>query len=417
MFGLFKYLKGTKIRVRIASIPAIALMFIFAIYGSSFIPNGWMFTTGILAIMTVVGYTYSRAISFSILNEIEALKKIIKEVGEGNLSVVIGDELRTKDEFGDFALAMEKTLLRLNTYQSYIDEIVIVLKKMAEGNMKLELNQAYDREFVSIKKALLDISSSLNGTLKKIDVSSDIVASDAENMQTIATKVLNGASEEAAAIEELTASIDEITNQVSENTEGAVEAKNKVTDMMGGISVNNENMAHLLKAMADIRSSSNEIVNVIQTIEGIAKQTNLLSLNASIEAARAGEMGRGFGVVAGEIGNLAAQSVNAVKETSRLIENTIKAVENGVVLANESAKSSREVADAAKSITGIMDDIASSSEAQNELLHQFSGAIEQIAVVAEGNKSVAIESASMSEELAKEAYHLQAMIDEFELYE
>lgn len=417
MFYVLKNLKRSKIRLRIASMSALALLFLILMYSISFISERWIFKLVIFLAAAIAGYLYTRFISFSILTEINNLKTIIIEVGEGNLEAKVDDSVKTKDEFGDFALAMEKTLARLNTYQSYIDEIAEVLTKMAEGNMVLELKQNYDGGFSVIKEALLNISSSLNKTLKNMDKSSDIVASDAENMQAIAVQVLNGASEEAAAIEELTASIDEITNQVAENAQGAVDAKNKAVDMMDGIAVNTNNMNHLLKAMEDIRSSSNEIVNVIQTIEGIANQTNLLSLNASIEAARAGEMGRGFGVVAGEIGSLAAQSVNAVKETSRLIENTIRAVENGVTLANESAKSSKEVADTANSITGIMEDMAISSKAQNELLHQFSGAIEQIAVVAEGNKSIAASSASMSEELAKEAYHLQAMIDEFRLYE
>jgi len=371
----------------------------------------------IFIIAAIVGYIYAKLISLSILGEIKSLKSIMIKVAEGDLSVIVEDSVKTKDEFGDFAKAMEKTLIQLNTYQSYINEIAVVLNKMAEGKMELELHQTYDGQFMTIKKALNGISTSLNHTLTEINTSSDKVAKEAENMQITATDVSNGTTEEAATIEELTASIQAITSQVSINAEGAVDAKSKISNMADTATMNNEKMTHLLGAMEDIHSSSNEIVNIIQTIEGIARQTNLLSLNASIEAARAGEMGKGFAVVAGEIGNLANQSVNAVKITSQLIENTIHAVEHGVNLAGESAKSSHEVAIVAKDITKIMDDITENSQSQSELLQQFADAVEQIAVVVDENKAAAISSAQMSEVLTKEAVHLKQMIDQFELYE
>ncbi|WP_312371016.1 methyl-accepting chemotaxis protein [Lachnoclostridium sp.] len=417
MKHILERVKNVGIRIRIASLSTVAILFLIMMLFLSFMNDKVVLKILIFIIAAIVGYIYAKLISLSILGEIKSLKSIMIKVAEGDLSVIVEDSVKTKDEFGDFAKAMEKTLIQLNTYQSYINEIAVVLNKMAEGKMELELHQTYDGQFMTIKKALNGISTSLNHTLTEINTSSDKVAKEAENMQITATDVSNGTTEEAATIEELTASIQAITSQVSINAEGAVDAKSKISNMADTATKNNEKMTHLLGAMEDIHSSSNEIVNIIQTIEGIARQTNLLSLNASIEAARAGEMGKGFAVVAGEIGNLANQSVNAVKITSQLIENTIHAVEHGVNLAGESAKSSHEVAIVAKDITKIMDDITENSQSQSELLQQFADAVEQIAVVVDENKAAAISSAQMSEVLTKEAVHLKQMIDQFELYE
>lgn len=417
MKRILERLKNVGIRIRIASLSTVAIMFLIMMLFLSFMNDKVILKVVIFIIASIVGYIYTKLVSLSILGEIKNLKSIMIKVAEGDLSVIVEDSIKTKDEFGDFAKAMEKTLIQLNTYQSYIDEIAVVLNKMAEGKMELELHQSYDGQFMVIKKALYGISTSLNSTLKEINTSSDKVAKEAENMQIAATDVSNGTTEEAATIEELTATIQAITSQVSINAEGAVDAKSKISNMADTATINNENMTHLLGAMEDIRSSSNEVVNIIQTIEGIARQTNLLSLNASIEAARAGEMGKGFAVVASEIGNLANKSVNAVKITSQLIENTIQAVEHGVNLTGESAKSSNEVAIVAKDITKIMDDITDNSQSQSELLQQFADAVEQIAVVVDGNKAAAVSSAQMSEVLTKEAVHLKQMIDQFELYE
>ena len=83
-------------------------------------------------------------------------------------------------------------------------------------------------------------------------------------------------------------------------------------------------MRELVSAMEEINNCSDAIRTIIGNIEQIADQTSLLSLNASIEAARAGEMGRGFGVVAGEVGNLSKESVAAVQKSTELIQNSPK---------------------------------------------------------------------------------------------
>ena len=85
-------------------------------------------------------------------------------------------------------------------------------------------------------------------------------------------------------------------------------------------------MQEMLSAMEDISNTSGEIGKIIKTIEDIAFQTNMLSLNAAVEAARAGAAGKGFAVVADEVRNLAAKSADASKNTSALIEGALQAL-------------------------------------------------------------------------------------------
>ncbi|MDD2968501.1 MAG: methyl-accepting chemotaxis protein [Lachnospiraceae bacterium] len=416
METLINRMKDMRIRLRIAALPAVAVSFLTIQFLLSIVFNNRILMSVIYVIAVITGYLFSKLISKSILIKISSVKEPLEEIASGNLNVRIDASSKTKDEFGDLAVSIEKTLLQLNLYSSYINEIAEILTQLANGNMKLQIRSSFDGEFHKIKDALLSISSSLNKTLQTIETSSETVADKSEIMYDSAARLSDGTSDQSSSIQELTASIQEITHQVSNNATNALDARNKVTGMADTVNQNNTEIQDLLKAMDDIKLSTNEIIKIIQTIENIASQTNLLSLNASIEAARAGELGRGFAVVAGEIGNLANQSVDAVKMTSTLISNTVSAVEKGAEIADHTASSSSALAEIATDITGIMDQISEGSQTQSDLLKQFSSAVEQIATVVNHNAENASETAEISNSLKSEAYHLKQLVEQFELY-
>ena len=409
-------LKNVSVRKRVISLSILAMVFLILQFIVSIITNSIIPSIIIFILALIIGNRTAVAVIRSITQEIESIEELMNEVSNGNLNVTISEDLKTEDEFGVLLLSIEKTIHELNRYDAYINDITDNLDRLADGKMKLNLSRSYTGQFSKVKDGLALISESLNNTLSKITASTELVTSEADNMYESAIHLSDGTSDQSSAIEELTASIQEITNQVSNNATGALDARNKVVSMSETVNDNNSKMQELLQAMEDIKASSNEIINITKTIEGIATQTNLLSLNASIEAARAGEMGKGFAVVAGEIGNLANQSVEAVKMTSSLIENTIKAVEKGASIADTTAVASNDLADVATDITEIMDTISTGSQSQSDLLQQFSSAVEQIATVVDRNTVAANESTGISEKLKEESNDLKDLIEQFELY-
>lgn len=224
-----------------------------------------------------------------------------------------------------------------------------------------------------------------------------------------------GATEQAAAAEELAAVIEDISQQIISNVSSTSKVNMSVTTVVNEAEVSNRRMQEMLSAMQDIRQSSNEISKIISAIEDISFQTNILSLNAAVEAARAGENGRGFAVIAAEIRNLAAKSAEASHNTTSLIAASLKAVEHGTRISGETAVSLKNVLDGIKEVEMIIEQISSASDDQARSVEQVHQSITQISDVVQLNSATAEESAAASEELSAQALLLKELIGSFRL--
>ena len=175
-------------------------------------------------------------------------------------------------------------------------------------------------------------------------------------------------------------------------------------------------MQQLEKEMLHIKEISSEIENIIASIEDIASQTNLLSLNASIEAARAGEAGRGFAVVADQIGKLATDSAQAAVTTKDLIEKTIQEIDKGNKITADTAKAFDGIIEGMQEIANIARTNAETSQTQAQALKQVEEGIEQISAVTQRNAASSEESSAISEQLAGKAMELDKLVNRFKLY-
>ena len=178
-----------------------------------------------------------------------------------------------------------------------------------------------------------------------------------------------------------------------------------------------QKMEEMSKAMAEITEKSNEIGKIIKTIDDIAFQTNILSLNAAIEAARAGAAGKGFAVVADEVGNLAQKSAKAAKNTGELIEETKDAVERGARITRETGESLSAVVERAGKINDMIFEITKETERESQSVGQLTRGMEQISSVVQTNSATAEESAASSEELSAQASLLDKLVSKFRLQE
>ncbi|MDD4781368.1 MAG: methyl-accepting chemotaxis protein [Tissierellia bacterium] len=339
--------------------------------------------------------------------------KITNKLADGELDVSI--DVKSNDEIGELAKSIYSLTNRLKSYIVYIDESVDVLNDISNGNLVMELKNDYQGEFAKLKGALYNVSNTLKETIGKIKTSADSINANAEQVSSGSQVLAQGTTEQASAIEELSAEINEIYSTIIENANNAENAGKIALESSYEIDRGNEKMREMLTAMDEISESSNEIYKIIKVIDDIAFQTNILALNAAVEAARAGSAGKGFAVVADEVRNLAGKSAEAAKQTTVLIESSINAINKGTALADETGKSLEEIVNKAKLTGDLVKGIVESSTQQTVSVNQIKGGIEQISSVVQENAATAEASASNSEELSGQSHILKDLVSQFEV--
>lgn len=256
-------------------------------------------TLAVIAAVLLVSIIISILISRFISNNTAKLASGFKRAAEGDLTVVM--DIKSKDEFGklgnNFNLMMEK----MRTLISNVKQSSYTVGSTSDSilHMTKETNSAMNE----VSQTIQEVAKGSQEQAMEIDKNSNLI------------------NDLAKALEDIYNSVVEVNKLASDTEEQGNNGLKQVNILIDASRRNNMESENVGRIISQVKTSSDEINVITDTIEKIAEQTNLLALNAAIEAARAGESGRGFSVVADEIRKLAEQSSEATKNINKLILN------------------------------------------------------------------------------------------------
>ena len=255
--------------------------------------------------------------------------------------------------------------------------------------------------------------AAISGKLSEV---ADDVSVKATGFTTTSGQLADGASKQAASIEETSASLEEITSMTRRNAEAADNAKQIAGRTRAAVDNGTAGMQRMTAAMDGIKTSSGEIAKIIKTIDEIAFQTNILALNAAVEAARAGEAGAGFAVVAEEVRALAQRSATAARETAAKIEVALQKSNEGATTSVEVAAMLTDIVGQVRTMDTLVVEIAKASVEQTQGLDQITKAMTEMDRVTQANAATAEESASVAHELSTQSVQLGTAVQQLNAF-
>jgi len=246
------------------------------------------------------------------------------------------------------------------------------------------------------------VSEVRESSLKLTEISETIDASS--------RSIAQGASEQAASMEETSAMLKDISEKARQNTQTVSSAQKLMDETSRIVVTTDKSLKGLRSAMKEVSEASVKTARIVQTIDAIAFQTNLLALNAAVEAARAGEAGVGFAVVADEVRNLAQKSAEASKSTQDIISSSVENIRKSTEYATSSDEAFAVFSNIARQLAGQLKIIEESSQEQNQGIAEIERGVDSINTVIQSNAASAEETAAVTTELTQMSKDIAAFV-------
>ncbi|KUJ73979.1 hypothetical protein AVO42_00735 [Thiomicrospira sp. XS5] len=334
----------------------------------------------------------------SIITEINAVMEHMRQ-GEFQHRVQVSAS-------GDLDSLKQRINESLSTLDEAVSDITRVVVAQSEGDLTQTIDAEYQGDLMRLKNAVNQSLQKLSDIVSQSIITSQVVNTASEEVAKGALDLSSRVQEQAAAIEQTSATMDEMNSAVQNNTDNSQQAASVAQKVQTESEQASKVMQQTITAMNTIQESSHKISEIVTLIDSIAFQTNLLALNAAVEAARAGDHGRGFAVVAGEVRALAQKSADAAKEINSLITESVQRIDEGTHLAGESGEVIGNITQMINEMSLMINQIAQASTEQAQGVEQVHKAIGEIDATTQQNAALVEETSAAAESMSEQATDL-----------
>lgn len=362
-------------------------------------------------IAVVIAIIFSTFLASFISKPIDRVKKALVAVAQGDFSVQIPNVHR-KDEVG---VLQNTAASLLDTLSNIIGETNQIMDSIAHYDLSISDMHHYQGEFDKLADSINSIKHMLSSLIVEVQKSVYAVENGSHEIAQATSALSEGAVSQSSSIQTLAGDFDDVVTRIDNNSEHEELINQKLTTLDQNIHTANGQMESLMTAVNSIETMSADIQKIVGTIESIAFQTNILSLNASVEAARAGEMGRGFAVVAEEVRSLAVKCRDASKKTSDLVNACVRSITNAKEYADTTFDSLSGIVADSSEIAAAFQNIANDTMEQAHKSKRIQDEVNNISGVVQTNTATAEETAASTTLLSDQARHLKELIRKFKI--
>jgi methyl-accepting chemotaxis protein len=287
------------------------------------------------------------------------------------------------------------------------------LGALSNGDFAHRITEAYPPAYERLRTDFNATCEQLRAMVQGVTQVAGGIRDGSSEVRTASDDLAQRTERQASALAETAIAMNGVTEMVQGTARSAASATASIGEAQREAGESGVVVNRAVDAMGAIERSSQQVVQIISVIDGIAFQTNLLALNAGVEAARAGEAGKGFAVVAQEVRALSQRSAEAAQQIRTLIDTSAREVEAGVALVRDAGGMLGRMVARVDQISGIVDGISRSAESQAAQLLQVNGSVRTMDQMTQQNAAMVEESTAASRNLASEADRLAALVAQF----
>lgn len=337
-----------------------------------------------------------------------AINHAMDALSKGRFDVLVNAEVS-----GEFRTTLNQADQAIRMLHNMLGDVGKTMANVAKGDLNGRVMANGQGDLEDLKSNINSSLSTLGQAIRSIGQNAQLVASASGETTTAVDQLSDNAATQKSAISQVALALKHTTESVADVSRNTAIASDNSQRAMVALQEGMQKMADMVEVVDRIAANSKKISGISSVIEKIAEKTNMLSINAAVEAAHAGENGKGFGVVADEVGALATSSASSSKEITELVRQASEEARLAVITVQEVSKEMQVIQSDASATHQTLQRIAAALEEQSSAIEEISMNVNSLERIAHSNASAAEEMAQTAGELNKIAAETRQEIANF----